>query len=148
MPAIPGALPSLGAHAHEAMGHQVMGVGALSAIGAVALVLVVVCAYAMGRSAVPDAEALGPQDDASQDDAGDVPSAEHALPLEHRELTIKGMTCGHCVAAVTRALRECAGVANAQVDLSTGRAIVSGRDLNTSQLLDAVAQLGYTAEIT
>jgi copper chaperone CopZ len=163
MPIIPGGLPALGAHAHEAMGQQVMGVGALSAISAAALLLVVVCAYAIGRSAEPHADALGPQDDASQDAAprdaasqttapqavgGDVPSAKYALPLEHRELTVKGMTCGHCVAAVTRALSECPGVASAQVDLSTGRAVVSGRGLKTSQLLDAVAQLGYTAEIT
>ncbi len=136
MPTIPAALPSAAAHVHDTMGQPLMGVGAFSALSAMALALVVACAYAVGR-----------QDDASQQASGDESSAKHAGPLERRDLIVKGMTCGHCATAVSRALQECPGVASAQVDLPTGRAIVSGRDLDTSQLLDAVSQSGYTAEI-
>ena len=37
---------------------------------------------------------------------------------ERLELAIDGMTCSHCVAAVTRALSQCHGVASVQVDLA------------------------------
>ncbi|MDP7163048.1 MAG: heavy-metal-associated domain-containing protein, partial [Phycisphaerae bacterium] len=61
-------------------------------------------------------------------------------------LTIKGMTCSHCVSAVRRALEECPGVASAAVDLARGRAAVAGTDLDGSSLVRAVTDLGYAAQ--
>jgi copper chaperone CopZ len=61
------------------------------------------------------------------------------------ELAIDGMTCGHCVAAVTRALKECHGVASVQVDLATGRAVVTGEHLDARDLTAAVGAAGYRA---
>jgi copper chaperone len=58
------------------------------------------------------------------------------------ELQISGMTCQHCVAAVTRALLECKGVQNVSVDLKNGRAIVVGIGLDEEKLLEAVKSLG------
>ncbi len=55
------------------------------------------------------------------------------------------MTCEHCVAAVTRALKECHGVASVQVDLPTGRAVVAGEQLNVEELISSVQPLGYHA---
>ena len=40
-------------------------------------------------------------------------------------LRIGGMTCGHCVGAVTSALEGVAGVARADVDLERGLATVA-----------------------
>jgi len=37
-------------------------------------------------------------------------------------LKIKGMSCGHCVKAVTKALSEIDGVTGVTVDLESGRA--------------------------
>jgi copper chaperone len=37
------------------------------------------------------------------------------------EIQVKGMSCGHCVAAVTEAMNSLPGVSNVQVDLSSGR---------------------------
>jgi copper chaperone len=37
------------------------------------------------------------------------------------EITVKGMSCGHCAAAVTKALEALPGVSQVQVDLVTGR---------------------------
>ena len=34
-------------------------------------------------------------------------------------IKIKGMSCNHCVMAVTKALNEIAGIKNVKVDLST-----------------------------
>ena len=62
-------------------------------------------------------------------------------------LKIEGMTCGHCVAAVTHALRECPGVASVKVDLAAGRASVAGENLDRGQLLAAGAAAGYAAKL-
>ena len=51
------------------------------------------------------------------------------------------MTCSHCVATVTRALKECHGVASVQIDLATGRAVVLGEHLHSDELAAAVAKL-------
>ncbi len=61
------------------------------------------------------------------------------------ELAIEGMTCSHCVATVTRALRGCPGVASAEVDLKGGRATVRGSGLNPESLRKAVEAAGYEA---
>jgi uncharacterized membrane protein YraQ (UPF0718 family)/copper chaperone CopZ len=67
------------------------------------------------------------------------------LPLERIELTIAGMTCEHCVAGATRALRACEGVVSADVTLKPGRAAVRGSRLDPRLLIAALAELGYTA---
>jgi copper chaperone CopZ len=37
------------------------------------------------------------------------------------EIKVKGMSCGHCAAAVTKALAGLPGVSQVQVDLASGR---------------------------
>jgi len=37
------------------------------------------------------------------------------------EITVKGMSCGHCVAAMTKAMASLPGVSNVAVDLGSGR---------------------------
>jgi copper chaperone len=37
------------------------------------------------------------------------------------EIKVKGMSCGHCAAAVTKALQSLPGVSEVQVDLAGGR---------------------------
>ncbi|UFA51707.1 cation transporter (plasmid) [Deinococcus radiophilus] len=60
------------------------------------------------------------------------------------DLKIEGMSCGHCVAAVEKALRGVEGVEAASVNLDEGTATVQGNvDLTT--LMAAVAEEGYTA---
>jgi copper ion binding protein len=63
-------------------------------------------------------------------------------------LKITGMTCGHCVAAVTKALRATDGVSSADVDLEAGRARVEYDETRTSPraLASVVTDEGYTAE--
>jgi len=60
------------------------------------------------------------------------------------ELRIDGMTCGHCVAAVKKALEKVPGVTAAQVELATGRARVEGEP-SLDALLAAVQDEGYQA---
>lgn len=60
------------------------------------------------------------------------------------ELKIEGMTCGHCVTAIRKALEAVPGVENAEVSLGEGRARVEGHAL-LEALIEAVEEEGYTA---
>lgn len=62
------------------------------------------------------------------------------------ELNITGMTCGHCQAGVTKALKSVPGVTDAQVDLQTGKAVVEGH-AQPQQLVEAVVEEGYGAQV-
>ncbi len=59
-------------------------------------------------------------------------------------LQITGMTCGHCVAAVTAALKAVPGVESVEVNLERGEGVVKG-SANADQLAEAVAAEGYEA---
>jgi copper chaperone CopZ len=62
------------------------------------------------------------------------------------QLKITGMTCGHCVAAVTKAIRTVPGVQDAQVDLASGSARVQG-SADAQALVSAVQDEGYSAQV-
>jgi copper chaperone len=62
------------------------------------------------------------------------------------KLKIDGMSCEHCVRAVSGALGEVPGVDNVvEVSLDRGEAIVEG-DAETASLIAAVEEEGYRAE--
>lgn len=63
------------------------------------------------------------------------------------ELKIEGMTCQHCVRAVTEALADVGGVDRVvAVDLDTGMAKIEG-DADHQALVAAVREDGYEAAI-
>ena len=62
------------------------------------------------------------------------------------ELKIDGMTCGHCVTAVQRALAAVAGVDSAEVSLARGGASVLGSAASAA-LIEAVEEEGYAARV-
>jgi copper ion binding protein len=58
--------------------------------------------------------------------------------------TIKGMTCGHCVSAVSAELGRLPGVNDVQVDLGAGTATVtSDQPLDPKAVREAVDEAGY-----
>lgn len=58
--------------------------------------------------------------------------------------TVTGMTCGHCVQAVTEELSQLPGVTMVRVDLTSGRAEVSsGTALDDAAVRAAVEEAGY-----
>lgn len=61
-------------------------------------------------------------------------------------LKITGMTCGHCVAAVSKALQEVPGVEQADVSLEQQRAVVTG-NAEPEALVAAVKEEGYDASV-
>lgn len=61
-------------------------------------------------------------------------------------LHIQGMTCGHCVMHVKKALLAVPGVEAAEVDLGVGRAVVEGK-ADPEALVAAVEAEGYSAQV-
>lgn len=74
-------------------------------------------------------------------DSGIDPTTSNTIRLK-----ITGMTCGHCVHAVTEALNEVPGVAAAKVTLQPGLAEVEGK-ANPTALIAAIEEAGYQAKI-
>jgi copper chaperone len=60
------------------------------------------------------------------------------------ELRVEGMTCGHCVSAVTRAVKAVDPAAEVQVDLGTGKVRVDSRS-SADTVGKAIAEAGYPA---
>ncbi len=59
-------------------------------------------------------------------------------------ITVSGMTCAHCTAAVTKELTAIAGVQDVAVELDSGIVtITSSRALSAAELAAAVDEAGY-----
>ncbi|HEX6197845.1 MAG TPA: copper ion binding protein [Jiangellaceae bacterium] len=57
---------------------------------------------------------------------------------------VKGMTCGHCVSAVTSEVSAIAGVSDVQVDLEAGTVTVTAdQPLSEDTVREAVDEAGY-----
>lgn len=66
---------------------------------------------------------------------------------EMHELSISGMTCGHCAGTVAQKLKMVEGVKEVTIDLPTGRARIGGTVRQPESLLRAVEEAGYHALI-
>ena len=63
------------------------------------------------------------------------------------KLKIEGMSCEHCVRAVSGALQEVPGVDSVvEVSLGRGEAIIEG-SAETASLIAAIEEEGYRAEV-
>ena len=59
--------------------------------------------------------------------------------------TVSGMSCGHCVAAVTEELSKLDGVSHVDVELASGRVTIeSDPPLDSADVVAAVDEAGYT----
>jgi copper chaperone len=64
-----------------------------------------------------------------------------------KKLKIKGMSCQHCVMAVTKAIGAIEGVKNVQVDLKSGQATYEEtKPVDAKIVADAVKKAGYEVE--
>ena len=64
--------------------------------------------------------------------------------MHEQSYTVSGMTCGHCVGAVTQEVGALEGVSDVRVDLATGEvAVVSERPLDRASVAAAVDEAGY-----
>jgi copper chaperone CopZ len=62
-------------------------------------------------------------------------------------VSVSGMTCGHCVSAVSEEIESLAGVESVEIDLNAGGistvTITSTEELSSSEIGEAVAEAGY-----
>lgn len=58
---------------------------------------------------------------------------------------VGGMTCGHCVRAVTEAVKGVDAAAEVAVDLGAGRVTVSNETTGAGKIAEAIASEGYAA---
>ncbi|WP_375424473.1 heavy-metal-associated domain-containing protein [uncultured Friedmanniella sp.] len=66
------------------------------------------------------------------------------LPVRHAEYRVQGMTCQHCVSAVTAEVEAVSGVTGVQVDLSRGLLrVTSGPEVSRTAVASAVDEAGY-----
>lgn len=67
--------------------------------------------------------------------------------METTEIKVNGMTCGSCVASVTKALKRVPGVQDVEVDLGSGIARVHGEHAThrVPELVAALGEAGYEA---
>ncbi|WP_406820795.1 heavy-metal-associated domain-containing protein [Pseudomonas sp. KnCO4] len=59
---------------------------------------------------------------------------------------VQGMTCGHCVKAVTQAVQAQDAAAKVEVDLAARQVRVQS-ELAQEQILSAIREEGYQAEV-
>ncbi len=60
-----------------------------------------------------------------------------------KTLIVEGMSCGHCVMAVKKAVGALNGVMEVEVDLATKKVEVDGENLNDSLIKEAIEDAGY-----
>ncbi|HCA27805.1 MAG TPA: heavy metal transport/detoxification protein [Betaproteobacteria bacterium] len=66
--------------------------------------------------------------------------------MQTTKLSVTGMTCGHCVAAVAKALEKVPGVESAKVNLEQGQTVIEGEAV-LQALIEAVREEGYGAQL-
>jgi len=59
------------------------------------------------------------------------------------EFQVEGMSCQHCVAAVTRAIHEIDAAAKVQIDLEQGKVVVASSK-TVDDLKEAIDEAGYS----
>lgn len=60
-----------------------------------------------------------------------------------RHYNVEGMTCEHCVLSVRDELSGVAGVEHVDLDLASGRLILTGQGFDDDDVRDAVDTAGY-----
>lgn len=82
----------------------------------------------------------------------DTPTAqqsEESTTMETTTYTVTGMTCGHCVSAVSTEIGRLTGVSDVQVDLSSGAvSVTSATRLPHEEVVAAVEEAGYELAAT
>ena len=76
-------------------------------------------------------------------------TTNHATPpTQPVSLAIGGMSCGHCVAAVTEALAGLPSVEVQRVAVGAASVRIDPQATSTAALVDVVREAGYDARIT
>lgn len=58
-------------------------------------------------------------------------------------LTVKGMSCEHCVSSVTKALEAIEGISNVSVDLNAAKATFDNNGVTNEEIQIAIKRIGF-----
>lgn len=73
-----------------------------------------------------------------------VATADPSTAAVSNVYAVAGMTCGHCVTAVTGEVTKIDGVTGVNVDVASGRVTIeSATEIDESTLRDAIDEAGY-----
>jgi copper chaperone CopZ len=64
--------------------------------------------------------------------------------MEHAVVAVEGMSCGHCVARVTRAIQAVPGVRVDHVEIGEVRAAYDPAVASEDRIREAIAAAGFT----
>ena len=67
--------------------------------------------------------------------------------MERTEIAIRGMSCGHCVARVDRALGRLAGVEVQAVEVGSASVGYDPRRISVDRIARAIEREGYATEV-
>ncbi|GAB3589283.1 hypothetical protein GCM10027446_01210 [Angustibacter peucedani] len=81
--------------------------------------------------------------DSRDGDRWGVPQIEESCAVSVVEMDVPGMTCRHCVRAVTARLRDLPGVIAVEADAVTARLVVHG-DVTAAEVTAALADVPLT----
>ncbi|RCL87269.1 hypothetical protein DBW61_01115 [bacterium] len=59
-------------------------------------------------------------------------------------IIIKGMTCNHCTETATEAINSCHGVEDVSIDLESGQALISGKNLDEKEIITSINSVGFS----
>ena len=62
------------------------------------------------------------------------------------EIAVKGMTCNHCLATIKRTVLNIKNVKNVEIDLKSGKTIITGEDIDIKNIKNSIKELGYKVE--
>lgn len=63
--------------------------------------------------------------------------------MSTKNYSVEGMTCAHCVTSVEEEIAEVIGTQGVEVELDSGRVIVTGEGFSDDQIIAAVERAGY-----
>lgn len=72
---------------------------------------------------------------------------DKGIQMSEINLNVSGMTCGSCVKHVTSALKALDGVGDVNVDLAAGKVKVTRATDKTDDLIAALIEDGYPAQL-
>jgi copper chaperone len=64
--------------------------------------------------------------------------------MTEQSYKVEGMTCAHCVAAVTEEVSRIPGAERVDVDLASGTLSIRGDDVDAAAVRAAVEEAGYS----
>ena len=59
-------------------------------------------------------------------------------------IIIKGMTCNHCKETATEAINSCHGVEDVSIDLESGQALISGKNIDEKEIITSINSVGFS----